>query len=210
MFIQGLSGYLPCVEQTQAERARAEASLRASEEKYRTLFESMGQGYAEIELIRGADGQVTDFRYVELNPAFKRLSGIDPADARGRTAREVVPGIEDWWIGTFARIAREGQPERIEYEVAPLGRWYEAFAHPQDSERLTVFYEDITERKLAEEALREGEERQAFLLRLSDALRVESGEDAIAAAAVRLTAEQMREKGGLWSRTTIGALICSR
>jgi PAS domain S-box-containing protein len=195
MFIQGPSGYLPCVEQTQAERARAEASLRASEAKYRTLFESMGQGYAEIEAIRDHRGRAADFRLVELNPAWERLTGLPAADARGRTVREVVPDIEEWWIEMYARVAREGQPERIEYELAPLGRWYEAHVHPHGSERLAVFYEDITERKLAEQALRAGEERHAFLLKLSDALRPLADPVSVQDTACRTLGQQLASTG---------------
>src|SRR3712207_9063820 len=107
----------------------------------------MGQGYAECEMIRDADGRAIDYRFVEVNPAFERLTGIPAADARGRTVREVVPGIEDWWIETYARIVGNGRPERVEYEAAPLGRWYEVHAYPQGGDRFIALYEDITERK---------------------------------------------------------------
>ena len=174
------------------ERARAEAALRASEAKYRSLFEAMGQGYAECELVRGADGRATDFRFIELNPAFERLAGIEVDRARGRLAEEVLPGIDAWWLETFERVVRSGRPERVEHEVAPLERWYQAHVYPRAGDRFTVLYEDITARRAGQEALRASEERQAFLLDLSDALRPLADAAEVQATAARILGEALR------------------
>jgi PAS domain S-box-containing protein len=173
------------------ERARVEAARAASEEKYRTLFETMGQGYCDLELVRDAGGRAVDQRYLELNPAYERLIGIPLAQAKGRTASEVMPELEPWWTETFARIAARGEPERLEYEVASLGRWFEVFAYPRGGDRLTVLYEDVTERRRAEEVLREREARQAFLLKLSDLLQRLEGANDLKAAAMRVLGEHL-------------------
>ncbi|WP_247654227.1 MULTISPECIES: PAS domain-containing protein [Microvirga] len=130
--------------------AVAQAKLRESEEKYRSLFETLGQGYAECELIRGGDGHATDLRYIALNPALERLSGLKVAETVGRTAREAVPGIEESQFEMYEKIVDAGVPERREYEVAPLGRWYECYVYPTKSDRFFALYEDITERKRRE------------------------------------------------------------
>lgn len=95
-----------------------------------------------------------------------------------------MPELDPWWTQAFDRIAQRGEPERIEYEVASLGRRFEVFAHPRGPDRLSVLYEDITDRKRAEHLLRDSEERQAFPLRLSDALRPLDDPEAIKLAAV--------------------------
>ncbi len=141
------------------EEGVAEAALRASEARHRALFETMGQGYVDLELVRDAQGRAVDQRYLEVNPAFERVFGIPVAEATGRRASEVLPGLEPWWHDTFDAIAKRGAPERIEHEVASLGRWFEVFVYPCGGDRLTVLYEDITPRKRAEDRLRASEER---------------------------------------------------
>jgi signal transduction histidine kinase/ActR/RegA family two-component response regulator len=175
-----------------ARRARAEAALRESEEKYRSLFAEMVQGYARCELIRDSQGRPVDYRFIELNPAFERLVGIPVNRAIGRTGQEIFPGSEKWWPMTFDRIIHGGHAERVEHEVAPLGRWYEMYIYPHGNDRFTVFFENITERKHAEAALRESEERQAFLLKLSDELQSLTEPGQIQAEACRLLGEHLQ------------------
>ncbi len=140
-------------------RKRAEEALRESEEKYRRLFETMGQGYAELEIIRGSDGSAIDIRYLELNPQYERLTGIPVVEARGRTVLEMIPDLDDWWIKEYDRIVSSGCPGQVENEVTSSGRWYEAKIYPRAGERFSVLSEEITVRKKAEAALRESEEQ---------------------------------------------------
>lgn len=170
---------------------KREASLRESEERYRSLFQRMGQGYCELKLLRDETGRAVDQRYLAFNPAFERLFGISVAFATGRTANKVFPGLEPWWHEAFDRIAQRGQPERIEHFVASLDRAFEVYVYPTDQDHLTVLYEDVTQRRRAEDALRQSEERQAFLLKLGDAMRAQSEANAIIEVAARLLGERM-------------------
>lgn len=168
-----------------------ETSLREGEERYRSLFQRMGQGYCELELVRDETGRAVDQRYIAFNPAFERLFGIPVAEAQGRTASEVFPGLEPWWHEAFDRIARHGRPERIEHVVASLDRAFEVFVYPTGDDHLTVMYEDVTARRHAELALRASEERQAFLLKLSDLLRPLRDASEARAVACRLLGEHL-------------------
>lgn len=172
-------------------RKRAEAALVDSESKYRTLFETMGQGYCELELVRDADGRAVDQLYLEINPAFERLFGIPATEARGRKASDLFPDLDPQWTEMLARVATAGTPERIEHGFGD-DRWFEVFAYPGKDDRLAVLYEEISDRKRAQQILFETQQRQAFLLRLSDALRGESGVDAVANRAIELLLDHLQ------------------
>lgn len=154
-----------------AERARAEASQRASEASYRTLLEAIDEGMALCEMIPTGEGRLADFRYLEVNPAFEAITGMPAAATVGRRVREVLPPPYDDWVDTYAEVVRTGEPQRFERWLAPLGRWLSVYAFPQDGLRFGVLFSDVTGRRRAEERLRESEARQAYLLKLADALR---------------------------------------
>ncbi|EZP71069.1 Sensory box protein [Sphingomonas paucimobilis] len=176
---------------TQAKLENRLARAEAERDRYRSLFDSLGQGYCELELVRDASGRAVDQRYIELNPAFERFFGVPAAQARGRTASEIFPGLEGLWTEAFDRVARTGQAERLEYPVASLNRWFEVFAYPAGGDRAYALYEDVTVRKRTELALRESEERQTFLLRLADTLRPLSDSSRIKAEAMRALGEHL-------------------
>ena len=173
------------------ERVRAEEAVRESERKYRGLFETMQEGHVECEMIRDAQGRAVDYRVLSANPQYERLTGIPAERAVGRSARELLPELDAWWIETFDRVVTTGEATRFEQEAPTLGRWFEMRAFPFGGDRFAVLFDDITERRRAEDARREREQRQRFLLELSDRLRVEADADALGAVACRMLAGQL-------------------
>ncbi|MBN8726327.1 MAG: PAS domain-containing protein [Xanthomonadales bacterium] len=171
--------------------ARAAEALRASEEKYRNLFLTMGQGYAECEVLFDSHGRPLDYRVLQANPAFEELTGIRIADALGQCVRDLFPGLEAWWVETAGRVVRTGIPEHGEHRVTPLRGWREVYFYPAGGHRLVTLFEDITERKLTEQERQRSGERQAFLLRLGDALRAEGSAEAVGERAVYMLAGQL-------------------
>jgi PAS domain S-box-containing protein len=147
------------------DRKRAEDALRESEENYAALFGAIDEGYAVMRLVRDADGRITDLAFARINPAFDRHTGL--GDVTGRTVSQLLPDFERHWIEIYTRVAETGVPERNENYVRDADRWYRVhhlLVGDIGSDLVAVVFEDITERKRREE-------RQAFLLKLSDALR---------------------------------------
>jgi PAS domain S-box-containing protein len=150
-------------------RAQAEAALRESEEKYRSLFESIDQGFLLCELARDEKGRVVDAVYLEVNRAFEKMTGVAASVAIGRTFTAVSPDLARDCIPALARVADTKDPMQL--EVSAHGKQFELHVTPRGGDRFAILCNDITERKRTEAALRQNQERQAFLLKLSDALR---------------------------------------
>ncbi len=146
------------------ERKRAAAALNQSEQNYRALFASIQEGFALHEIICDAYGRPCDYRFLEANPAFEALTGLQPERIIGQTVLSVLPDLEPDWVEIYSNVALTGQPVRFERYAAALGRYYEVIAFsPRPGQFATVFT-DNTERKKAEDALRESEARYKRLL----------------------------------------------
>lgn len=175
------------------ERARMDDALRASEKKYRLLFDSLDEGVTILEAIFDEQGKALNYRYIENNPAVKKIFGFEwPI---GKTVLDILPDVEYHWIEAVCEVARTGKATRTEYTVDRLNKWVSACfvrVGGPDSRRVVAVYADITERKRIGQVMRESAERQTFLLKLSDALREETGPRAIALKSVTLLAGHMR------------------
>jgi len=130
----------------------AMAALRASEARYRELFESIQEGFFLAELIRDERGEVVDWRYLDVNPAHTRLLDLPRSAFVGHRLKELYPAAEDVWLRIAARVVTRSVPETFELEFA--GRCSEVHFFASRSDRLACLHTDITERKVADERLR--------------------------------------------------------
>ena len=141
-------------------QSAVEEARRESEERYRTLFGSMDEGFCIIEMLFDAAGRPSDYRFLEVNPAFEKQTGL--REATGRTVRELVPRHDEHWFEIYGRVALTGEPVRLENRAEGLNRWYEVHASrfgAAAKRQVAVLFNDVTERRLAEIALRASEQR---------------------------------------------------
>ena len=133
---------------------RAEESLRRSEERFRGVLDGMGEGFGLL---------APDFTILEYNREALRLDGRPREEIVGRSHWEVFPGTDTSALGhLLKRAMAEGVPVSLEHRYAweeGLALWLEMRAYPTTDGLLAVFWRDVTERREAQDALRESEEK---------------------------------------------------
>ncbi|HEX2612414.1 MAG TPA: PAS domain-containing protein, partial [Fibrobacteria bacterium] len=137
-----------------AERKAMDA-VRASERKYRSLFESIDEGFCLLQMYFDEDGIPVDFEYLETNPAFVRQAGMA---MQGRRIKDIFPDFEQYWLDAYGRVVITGEPVRLENKVAGLDKWFQttAFRHgAPENRQVAVVFTDVTERKREEQGLRD-------------------------------------------------------
>lgn len=149
---QDLSFALYSIE-LEKEKEKIHKALEESEAQYADLFHNMVEGFALYEMIFDEKGNPTDYRFLKVNPAFEQLTGLRAQDILGKAAREVLPGLEPFWVENYGRVAQGRGPVHFEHYAEPLKRYYSVTAYSPRPGQFATIFEDITERKLAEERI---------------------------------------------------------
>jgi len=128
--------------------------LRENEARYRTLFDTMDEGFCVIRFLDGPHGELSDYVHVEANSAYERHAGIK--NVVGQRLREMVPDEADGWVEAFQPVLLTGEPVRFERELEETGRFLELAAfriEPESRREVAVIFQDITARRRAETEL---------------------------------------------------------
>jgi len=136
------------------ERRKAEEALRQSEERYRTLFNSMAQGVALLEFTNDESGAPRESRFVDVNSAFERITGLTRDGVVGKLASGMFPADHAMWGEVYVRVVQTGESVTLEHYSPGTGRHYEVFAYRPAQRQIAVLFHDVTEHMELEEALR--------------------------------------------------------
>jgi PAS domain S-box-containing protein len=129
------------------------ATLR---ERYQQLFEFSLNAIALHEIVTDENNQPVDYEFLEANRAFEELTGLNAGKVIGKRVSKVLPGTETTpLIEIYSQVARSGEPTRFEQSSPQLGRDYEIVAFSPAKNRFVTIFNDITDRKRAEKALKE-------------------------------------------------------
>lgn len=126
----------------------------ASERPLRLIINEMVSAFAFHEIVRDAQGRPCDYRYLDVNPAFERLTGLTRAQVVGKTSREVMPDLDPKWTALYLEVAVTGTPTRFEFHAPSLGKHFEVSAFAPRLGCFAVTFTDVTERVASEEHLR--------------------------------------------------------
>ncbi|MDR3673559.1 MAG: GAF domain-containing protein [Holophaga sp.] len=137
----------------EARRKQLEAALTESEHRFRTLFETMHEGVALHELVQDETG-VKDYRFVDVNPAFQRHTGLSCAAVRGCLASDLFAVTPPLHLEEFSKVAQGGEPLVLESDIPFLGKYFRiSVVSPRVGHFATVL-EDVSGRKKAELEIR--------------------------------------------------------
>jgi PAS domain S-box-containing protein len=146
-----------------AEKRGAQEALRESENRYRSLFEQMTEGFALHEIIVDEKGVPCDYRFLEINSAFEKLTGLRRDDVIGKTLSQVLPSDDLKWVRLYGEVALTGNSVRFDSYSPALEQHYEVFAYRPMPGQFATLFTNVTERKRAEVVIRESEERLRLL-----------------------------------------------
>ena len=129
--------------------------IRRSEEQFRQLFGNMEQGFAIHEMIYNEKGKPIDYRYVMVNEAFEKLTGLIGVDIVGKTIKEVVPNVEQHWINEFGKVVTTGKSKQFENAFDFAKKDFNVTAYCSSPDHFSVIFYDITKYKENEKKLKE-------------------------------------------------------
>lgn len=142
------------------ERKKSELSLKKSEEQYSSLFSNMASGFAYCKMIFDGNNKPSDFVYLQINDSFEKITGLKRELIIGRKVTEAIPGIKEATpelFVTYGRVAQTRNPEKFEINFTPLHMWLSVSVYSPEKGYFAAVFEDVTEHKKAEEALRKNE-----------------------------------------------------
>jgi PAS domain S-box-containing protein len=155
------------------ERKKAEEAIKKSQEEYSSLFANMVDGFAYCQMIFDESEKPVDFVYLQINDAFEKITGLKREIIVGKNVTQAIPGIiEDnsELFEIYGRVARTGQTERFEIFFKPLNMWLHISVYCPRKGYFAAIFEDTTERKQAEQRLKEAEEKHRTLLNVANVL----------------------------------------
>jgi PAS domain S-box-containing protein len=136
-----------------ADLNRTKGALRESEKRYRTLIDKMVNGFALHEIICDEAGKPCDYRFIEVNSAFEKMTGLKAEKIVGKSVLEILPQTESYWIDNFGKVALTGESVQIEDYAREFDKYFEVLAYSTQKGQFATVFTDRTERRKAKEAM---------------------------------------------------------
>jgi PAS domain S-box-containing protein len=129
------------------------ALLTQSEQKYRTLFNEMAEGFTYHQLIQDEMGNTRDYLFLDVNPAFEKHTGMSAEQVIGKKASEIYPDMNIYWIGIYEDVSLHGVNREFEVYNPSLNRFFRVSAFSTQKGYFATIFENITDRVLSQKEL---------------------------------------------------------
>ncbi len=137
-------------------------ALKESRDKHLFIFNNMLNGLSYYRIITDSSGKPVDYEYLDVNPAYKKMMGLESADLIGRRITEIFPDIRNCgfnWIENFGKVALDGETLKVDKFFEPLGKWFSVHSFCMGNGCFATIFQDITESVISGERLKKSEER---------------------------------------------------
>lgn len=132
------------------------------------LLENAKEGFALHEIMLDENGRPKDYKFIAVNEAFERMTGLLQEDIIGKSVLQLMPNTENYWIETYGEVAIEGVSKHFENYSSELDRYYEVSAYPVEGMRFATLFTDITERIVQERNLQYAVKRATNAMELKN------------------------------------------
>lgn len=124
-----------------------------SKEMFKNLFDNMQEGFALHEVVFDEKGSCVDYRFLEANPAFEKMVGINFEEIRGKRVKEVFPGTEDYWIEAYAKVATTGEAMTFSNYSSAIMKYFKVNVYSPAPKQFVTIFTDVTEEKLVQDQI---------------------------------------------------------
>ena len=138
------------------EKKQNELKLKINEEKYKTLVNEMHQGLALFEGSFNNENKII-YKLIDANESYEKLIGLKREEILGKTILQIFPSVSKDLIRKIEMVAETGKSMHYERYLHEANKYYEVIAYKPKMLQYVTIITDITERKLAEEALKTSE-----------------------------------------------------
>ncbi len=132
------------------------------------VFHSMALGYALHRMIYNENGEAVDYEFLDINDAFTQMTGLTREYALGKTVKQILPSIEEYWIKKFGRVATTGEPDNFENYSIALGKKFKVSAFCPQKGYFGVLFDDTTPIEQLHHKILEAEDKYQRLFSLSN------------------------------------------
>ncbi len=143
---------------------RTLTDLRKTERDYQRLFNEMTSGFAVHEIITDDLGKPIDYRFISVNKAFEKMTGLLNEDIKGKTVKTIMPNTEDSWIDNYGEVALTGKTIKFENYSRELDKFYMVTAYSPLKNQFATIIEDITENKKIQNQIKDQEEKYRLIV----------------------------------------------